>query len=256
MGPKGTFSESAALKIYPGAPLEYFDDIEDVFRYAEAGKGPGVVAIENSLEGSVGNNLESLMRYDVKITGEAVLDIRLYLMAKKGVTKDKIKVILSHPHVFGQCREYLSKNYPNAVRQASTSTAEAIREASSRDDAAAVGYRSAGLLYGLTVLAEGVQDTESQTRFVSISKDAGEGKKTSLIFAVKDEPGALYSILKLFSDACLNLTKIESRPSRKKLGEYVFFLDYENKGMPAGEREMLHRKIIERTTYFKDLGSY
>ena len=256
LGPAGTFSEQAAKKMYPHAKVDYLSDVGEVFEYVAGGKGDGVAALENSLEGSVDRTMESLMRYDLKIVAEVTLDIRLHLMAKKGVRREDIKVIISHPHVFGQCKEYLDRHFPKAKRTHTSSTSEAIIEASGRDDAAAIGFREAGLGYGLNVIAENIQDQESQTRFIAVSKKAREGPKTSLIFATKDEPGALYSIMKVFADENINLTKIESRPSRKKLGEYVFYLDYENRSMGPEKRERLHAKIRERTTYFKDLGSY
>jgi prephenate dehydratase len=242
--------------MYPKVKPVYLDDVEDIFKYVDGGRGNGVVAIENSLEGSVGKTLQCLMRYDVKTTGEVTLDINLCLMAKKGVKPQDIEVVISHPHALAQCTRYLRENHPKAKRESSSSTAEAMREVAGRDDAAAVGFKDAGLKYGLTILAENIQDQESQTRFISISRDWGRGPKTSIIFAVKDEPGALYSILKVFADKKINLTKIESRPSRRKLGEYVFFLDYENNKMTEDEIALLHAKIKERTTMFKNLGNY
>jgi prephenate dehydratase len=256
LGPDGTFTGAAAARIYPGAELLYLDDIEDVFRFSQDGKGCGVIAIENSLEGSVGRNLELLMKYDLKITAETTMDIRLALMAKKGVGIHDITAVMSHSHALAQCREYLGKNCPNARLDSVSSTTEAMRQAASSTSFAAVGSSEAGRKYNLVVLADAIEDMRSQTRFISIAKKASEGPKTSLIFAVRDEPGALYSILKTFSDSLINLTKIESRPSRKKLGEYVFFLDYESHAMKPDERNILHARLKERTTYFKDLGSY
>lgn len=254
LGPAGTFTEEAAKSLRPKAELEYLDDVEGVFRYVADGKGDGVVALENSLEGSVGSSMAGLLEQDVKITGEVTLDIELSLMAAEGTKK--VDVIVSHPHALGQCTKYLKENYPNAGRQGTSSTSEALRMVKNKPGAAAIGAEQAGLKNGLTVLASGIQDRRSQTRFVSISREEAGGAKTSLIFAVKDEPGALYSILKVFADNSINLTKIESRPSRRKLGEYVFHLDYENKNMGEEERVAIHNKIRERTTLFKYLGSY
>ncbi len=256
LGPAGTFSEQAAERMYPGAELEYLDSVEAVFRRVDGGGGLGVVAMENSLEGSVGMTMESLLKYDLKITKETTLDIVLSLMAAPGVKPGDVKLVMSHPHALAQCRDYLAKNYPGARLQGSASTTEAMTEAAKRGDAAAVGLKEAGLRYGLAELAEGVQDQESQTRFIALSKKPGEGTKTSILFASKDEPGALYSILRVFADANVNLTKIESRPSRRKLGEYWFYVDYENRGMFYRDRELLHMRIRERSTMFKDLGSY
>jgi prephenate dehydratase len=232
------------------------DDVGDVFKFVEEGKGEGVAAIENSLEGSVGRTLESLMTYDLRITKELTLDISLSLMARKGVKPKDVKVIKSHSQALAQCRDYLARNYKKAKKEAVSSTAEAMKEAAKKKNVAAVGMKETGLKAGLAVLADNIQDMESQTRFISISMREVGGGKTSLIFAVNDEPGALYSILKIFADNNINLTKIESRPSRRKLGEYVFFCDYENAGRKTDERRLLHAMIRERTTYFKYRGSY
>jgi prephenate dehydratase len=256
LGPEGTYTELAAKRMHPKARLVYMDDVGDVFKFVEEGKGEGVAAIENSLEGSIGRTLESLMTYDLRITGELTLDISLSIMARKGVKPNGVKVIMSHSNPLGQCREYLARHYPKARKEAVSSTAEAMKSAARLKNAAAVGMKETGLKQGLVLLAENVQDMESQTRFVSISNKEVGGGKTSLIFAVNDEPGALYSILKIFADNNINLTKIESRPSRRKLGEYVFFLDYENAGRKTDERRTLHAMIRDRTTYFKYLGSY
>jgi prephenate dehydratase len=261
LGPEGTFTDAAAKRMFPGARLEYMEDVGDVFRFVSEGKGLGVAAVENSLEGSVGKTMESLMRYDLKITGELTLDISLCLLAKKGVKAADVKAVMSHPHALAQCRDYLDRKFPKAKRQGTSSTTEAMKEAAGRGDAAAVGSKESGLKYGLAALDEGIQDQGSQTRFISISREeagkaGGLSGKTSLIFAVNDEPGALYSILKVFSDAKINLTKIESRPSRRRLGEYVFYLDYENQGMAKAKREALHAKVRESAALLKDLGSY
>lgn len=256
LGPAGTFTGEAAQRMYPGARLEYQEDVGDVFRFVDEGRGQGVVAIENSLEGSVGKTMESLMKYDVKITGEMALDISLSLLAAPGLRPQDVRVVMSHPHALAQCKDWLQKHYPKARRLPTASTTEAMLQAKNTAGAAAVGSKAAGLMYGLTHLADDIQDQDSQTRFISISLEASDGGKTSIIFSARDEPGALFSILKVFADKGVNLTKIESRPSRKKLGEYVFYVDFENRGMDAHERKILGAKIRERTTYYKDLGSY
>ncbi len=256
LGPAGTFTEKAAKTLYPKHEPKYMESVEDVFEYVTEENGFGVVAVENSLEGSVGPSLEGLMNYDVKINGETILDISLCLMAKEGVEKEAIKLIMSHSHALAQCRRYIKKNYPAAKTQATSSTSEALRQASERDDVAAVGLNETGLRYGLNILDEDVQDEDSQTRFIAISKKEVSGRKSSIIFAVKDEPGALYAIVKQFADNNINMTKIESRPSRKKLGEYIFYVDYQNNDMNDNQKDTLHARIRERTTSFKYLGSY
>jgi prephenate dehydratase len=256
LGPAGTFSAKAAKIMYPDAKFIYVDDVEEVFKFVVDGNGLGVAAIENSLEGSVGTTLESLLRYDVKIVGSITLDIDLYLMAKKGVKKTAVKTILSHSHALAQCRKYLTEKYPDAKAQTSSSTAEAMRQAGRKAGIAAVGNLDAGLGYGLVVLNEHIQDEDSQTKFITISKSEASGPKTSIIFAAKDEPGSLYGILKIFADQRINLTKIESRPSRKRLGEYMFYVDYQNNSMKMEDIKRLHERIQTKTTFFKDLGSY
>ncbi len=251
LGPEGTFTAEAGKKIYPEADLEYMGDVEEVFKYVASG-GEGVVAVENSLEGSVGKTLECLMNYDVSIVGEATLDISLCLMKKHG----GVKTVMSHPHALAQCKKYLKENYPKARMQAADSTAAAMNKASESDGVAAVGPRYAAEKYGLDVVDEGIEDDPSQTRFIAVSKKQVWGSKTSVIFALKDEPGALYSALKVFSDNGINLTKIESRPSRRKLGEYIFYIDFENNGLDQKGVEGLLDRIRERTTFLKNLGSY
>jgi prephenate dehydratase len=254
LGPEGTFTEMAARRLFKDAHLVYMDGVEDVFKYVDLGRGMGVVAIENSLEGSVVKNLEALMEHDVKICKEVTLDINLCLMKKK--EGKKVETILSHQHALAQCKKYLKKKYPKARLQASDSTAAAMREVSRIRDSAAIGPKEAAKRYNLKIVRENIEDDKSQTRFIAISKKECWGKKTSIIFAVKDEPGALYSVLKVFSDNNINLTKIESRPSRKKLGEYIFYVDFENNGLDKKKAEMLLLKIKERTTLLKNLGSY
>jgi len=256
LGPQGTFTEKAARKLFPEAELEFLQDVGEVFEYVDGGEGDGVVAVENSLEGSVGDTLEGLMEYDVKVTGETTLDISLCLMAKEGVKSEDVGFVLSHPHALGQCHRYIKENLPDAVEHATKSTAEAILEVADKVNAAAIGFKNSGLSKGLKVLAQDIQDRVSQTRFIAISKTAKTGPKTSIIFAVKDQPGALYSVLKVFSENNINLTKIESRPSRRKLGEYNFYMDYENRGQNEEEIEKFLEGISAYTTYLKYLGSY
>jgi len=257
LGPAGTFTETAARRMFRGALLAYMDTVDDVFKYVDEGRDVGVIAIENSLEGSVVKNLESLMEHDVKICKEATLDINLCLMKKRG--GNLITTILSHPHALAQCKNYLKKNYSKAKLQSADSTIAAIKQARTTKNGAAIGPKEAAKTYGLESIAENIQDDLSQTRFIAISRQACQAKKphkTSIIYAVKDEPGALYSVLRIFADNSINLTKIESRPSRKKLGEYVFYVDFENGGMPKEKIDVILLKIQERTTYLKNLGSY
>lgn len=253
LGPEGTFTEIAARKILPGAKLIYLDTVEDVFTSilnSEADRG--VVAIENSLEGSVGRTMDCLVNYDVKIVGEVVLDVE-HCLASASETGD-ISKIVSHPHALAQCQKYQKANFPDAIIISSQSTASAMRDL--KDGEAAIGVKEAAEEYGLNIIAEGIQDDMSQTRFIAIAREPGKGNKTSVIFAVKDEPGTLYNVLKVFATRNVNLTKIESRPSRKKLGEYLFFMDFESEGISQEEVEGVLNEIRPSTTFLKELGSY
>ena len=258
LGPKGTFTENAARKLFKNPSLVYMDDAIDVFRFVDRGKGKGVIAIENSLEGSVSKNMEGLMEYDVKICGEATLDINLCLMKNKN--GNQVRRIISHPHALAQCKNYLRRRYPEAMLQASDSTSAAMQQLRKTINSAAIGPKESAKIYGLQILAKNIQDDKSQTRFIAISKKEGcfsrKKGKTSLIYAVKDKPGALFNTMKIFADNKVNLTKIESRPSRRKLGEYIFYIDFENKGLGSEGVKRILQKIRKETSFLKNLGSY
>jgi len=255
LGPSGTFTEIAAKKLYPGAGFVYCDTVNEVFKnVGDDVTEYGVAAIENSLEGSVGKTLNCLMEYDLSVVGEIVLDINLCLMKPTGT--EKIDKIISHPHALAQCRRFLTENHPNTVQVSETSTAAAMEKLSDYENAAAVGFKDAAETYGLKVAVENIQDDVSQTRFIAISKKPSYGEKTSIIFSLPDKPGALYDILKVFAEQGINLTKIESRPSRKKLGEYVFYVDFEGGGLDSRGVDELVDSVEKKTTFLKNLGSY
>ncbi len=256
LGPAGTFTEKAAKRLFKENKLEYCDSVEEVFKSVESGTEYGVVAIENSLEGSISKTLECLLEYDLMICGETVLDIRLSLMASHGTRKENVNIVLSHPHALAQCSRYLKENFPNATLQGTASTTSAMKDAGKINGAAAVGFSEAAKDYGLVVLDDNVQDDASQTRFIVLSKSRMYGPKTSIIFAVKDQPGALYAILNEFADRKINLSKIESRPSRRLLGEYLFFMDFDSSKMSEIEAKKVLEDIKPMTTLLKFLGSY
>jgi len=255
LGPEGTFTEIAARRIFKDVEFVYCDTVSAVFDSVSSGVEFGVVAIENSLEGSVNTTMDCLIDYDLKICNEVVLGINLCLVVVPGTKKEEIDTIISHPHALAQCRRFLSENFPDARLQRHESTAAAMEELKRLEGSAAIGPREAAKIYGLDVLFENIQDAESQTRFIVISKEAGTGRKTSIIFALKDEPGALYRVLKEFAERDINLTKIESRPSKRKLGEYLFFVDLEGSLDDKEVKDALN-SIKERTTFLKILGSY
>ncbi len=249
LGPQGTFSEEALIGSVDGAGVKPvgLETIRDVvMAVQDRAVEWAVVPIENSIEGSVTVTLDALAgdASEVAIVGEVILPVRHNLITSTPLALDQIKTIVSHPHVPGQCARFLDGELPHARVVAATSTAEAVRLVSEREDHswAAVGTRLAADLYGCTVIAEGIQDREdNETRFVWLARadspsstpplrrQTGERSKTSLVFwgAGADHAGWLVLCLNEFARRGINLTKIESRPMRERLGHYMFFVDLE-----------------------------
>ncbi len=260
LGPRGTFSEEAARKFQPRCELVLCRDIPEVFESVENGKAKwGIAPVENSLEGSIGITLELLLQKELKICGEVVLNISHALMALPETKLEYIKEVISHPHALAQCKNFLKKL--RVKTRNFFSTAEAAREISEKklSSTAALAPRSAAQLYGLKILKEDIQDeNQNQTRFLVLAKrDAKKtGRdKTSLIFGLKDRPGALYEALGIFALQGINLTKIESRPSRKALGDYVFYVDFVGHRHEKKIRRAL-AQLKSKAAFLKILGSY
>lgn len=264
LGPRGTFSELAARRLHgDDAELIPYRTIPEVLHDAEAGRiDRGVVPIENSIEGSVALTLDVLVHeVNVAISGECVLPVVHHLMARPGTRLDELRAVLSHPQALAQCRQSLERLVPGADHRAATSTAEAAHVVSESDEPlAALGTELAASLYGLEILAQGLQDREGNaTRFVSTGKTScprtGQDK-TSVVFAFgMDKPGNLYKALKVFAERDINLTKLESRPAKQSLGEYLFLVDME------GHVEDPHidgalAAVSSLCSFFKLLGSY
>lgn len=260
LGPEGTFSEEALLGSIDGdsvAPLA-FETIRDAILGVQRRTVEwSLVPIENSVEGSVTITLDTLAGEadDVQIVGEVVLPVRHNLIAGSALRLEQIETIVSHPHVPGQCTHFLHERVPNARITAASSTAEAVRLAADRSGGsetqgwAAIGTRLAAELYDGVVIAENIQDREdNETRFVWLAHSdspgdgpplraaGGAGHKTSLVFwgAGADHAGWLVLCLDEFARRAINLTKIESRPTRGRLGHYMFFVDLQ--GALADER--------------------
>ncbi len=258
LGPRGTFSEEAAYRFMLSPYLVLARDLEEIFSLVEKGEVEfGVVPIENSIEGSVHIAQELLIKRNVKIYSEVIMNINHALLAKKGTKIEDINEIISHPQALAQCKQIIREI--GAKTRNAPSTAEAAREVSKLENAAAIAPLSAAKLYNLEVLKENVQDVEeNKTRFLIISQRDHEptGRdKTSLILSLKDKPGALYQILKIFADMNINLTKIESRPSRKALGDYIFFIDFEGHREDEKIKKAL-KELKSGTSFLKILGSY
>lgn len=234
LGPQGTFTERAAIlfsREYP-AHLLSFSTIPQALSAVDKGEIElGIVPVENSIEGTVTITLDMLAHeLDLFINGEIVLDIKHYLLVSQDNCRP-IKKIYSHPQALAQCRKYLAKHYPWAELVTTNSTAEAVqRVKDEREGLAAIGSVWAGERYGLKVLDANISDNEiNQTRFLIIGKKnyaLTNPTKTSLSLALKEnKPGELYNILGIFAREQIDLSKIESRPAKDELGNYIFFLD-------------------------------
>jgi prephenate dehydratase len=235
LGPEGTFTEEALLSLgEPGVEPVACATIADVFEAVEsADTASGIVPIENSQEGSVNATLDALaFDHDLHIQREVVRDIRHALVVAPGTGLSDISAVVSHPQATAQCRRWLFKNLPGVEVLAANSTAEAVRRAVGEPGLAAVGTELAATLYGGEVLERSVEDYKgNQTRFVvlgtGIRERTGHDKTSLALYLQKDKPGALLMILSEFAYGQINLTKIQSRPTKKRLGEYMFFVDLE-----------------------------
>ena len=266
LGPLGTFCEEAACKFTMGDTGDWellpCSSILDVFASVHRGEVDiGIVPIENSCEGSVNQTLDLLANdYDLKITGEIILPIQQNLLTRSGVQIKDISRILSHPQALAQCRGYLYRKMPGAELVEVASTAEAARQVALTGGVwAAIGTSGAAEAYGLTVLVPEINDhSNNETRFVLLSRfdnDCLWNCKTSLLVYVLNQPGALSRVLGEFSLRGINLTKIESRPTRKKIGEYFFFIDIEGHRLEPKVKEALEEiKTVGQAV--KVLGTY
>jgi len=229
LGPKATFTHMAALQQFGlSAELVPQKSIPAVFEDVEKGRTQyGVVPVENSTEGMVSHTLDMFMESDLKIIAEVLLEVSHDLLSRTGRMAD-IKVY-SHPQALAQCRNWLEENLPNVPVVDVASTALAAQIVSEDYNAAAIASDSAAALYELKVVKKRIEDQVNNfTRFLVIGKqvaDKSGNDKTSLMFSVKDEPGILSRMLDPFARRGINLSKIESRPLKKKAWEYIFFLD-------------------------------
>ena len=258
MGPKGTFTHEAANLV--GDELIPYCTIPAVMESVKNGEcSLGVVPIENSIEGPVGITLDSLAhKYDLKIFKEIIIPINQNLIVNPGTEMEDIEDVYSHSQAIAQCQEFISKN--KIQPHYAVSTARAAKSIMGDKSKAAIGNAKVVELYGLEILKSNIQDTDNnETRFVVLSKESHEmtGKdKTSIIFSIyEDRPGQLYHILGIFEKYNINLTKIESRPSKKGLGKYLFFIDF-NGHKDDGVVQNILKEIEENTYFFKVLGSY
>jgi chorismate mutase/prephenate dehydratase len=260
LGPQGTFSQEAAAKHFGGvATLESCSTIDEVFRQVETGgSGYGVVPVENSTEGAIGRTLDLLLSTPAKICGEVMLPIRQCLMSRSGALKS-IRKVYSHAQSLAQCQQWLARHLPGMERVAVVSNAEAARLAARESRTAAIGPKSAAGLYGLKLLARNIEDqSKNTTRFLVIAEhDAGpSGKdKTSLIMSARNVPGAMHALLAPLARNRVSMTRLESRPARAGLWEYVFYVDVEGHQQDANVARAL-AELKRKASFLKNLGSY
>jgi prephenate dehydratase len=263
LGPRGSFSEAAARGHSKRKKCELVEcgSLEKIFSGVASGMlEEGIVPVENSTEGSVGIVFDLLAGFDLAVREEVLLPVAHNLLARPGTPLTKIEKVLSHPQAFAQCREFLQNRLPDVSRQECSSTAAAavLVAESSRPWAALAS--AAACVYHLEILIAGVNDfPHNATRFLAIGREQspcmGERCKTSLLFCVPDRPGALYLVLREFALRGINLTRIESRPAKRKLGEYIFFLDFMGSVADPVVRGLLD-DLSAITTGLKLLGSY
>ncbi len=259
LGPEGSFSEKAARQWNNNAKLHYYDDIPDAMEALLRNEVDcSIVPVENSLEGSVALTLDLLMEHQLKITGEVIVHIKHCLLSKG--KPGEIKIIMSHPQALSQCRKYIKTNFKDVEVRPMPSTSEAARIASGSKEIAAIASRESAAIYGLKILDENIQDAnENYTRFIVIGKStpppAGNDKTSIIVYLEKNRPGALYEILGEFAKRDIDLTKIESRPTKKFLGDYLFYIDLRGHIEDKIIKETLDR-VKTKVGMLKILGSY
>ena len=264
MGPAGTFSHQAALKVKnENEQLKKYNNLYDVISAVDSAEVErAIVPIENSIEGSVNATIDTLaLIADVFITGEYVLEINENIMVKKGFKKSDIKRLTSHPQPIGQCSNIINLEFPDAEKEFVESTARSAEIVSNSDGSiACVGPSALAEIYDLDILFANCADVNNNsTRFVIIEKQpnrtVGKKDKTSIAFTLDNRPGALFEALGLLASSNINMLKIESRPFKDELGKYIFLIDVEG-NIDDAKIYFALDKIKQHTDFYKFLGSY
>ena len=260
LGPKATYTHMALRRHFgsavEGIPVE---SIEETFKAVENGKAAyGVVPVENSTEGVVTHTLDRFVDSQLNIVSEIYMNISHCLLSKAEGMGD-VKKIYAHPQSFSQCRQWLNNNLSGIEKQETSSNSRAAELAAGDPTAAAIAGKVAGGVYDLNILASHIEDNpENMTRFLVIGKSLCEPTdmdKTSLVCSVNDRPGALHDLLSAFSGRSINMTRIESRPTRKKAWQYLFFIDLEGHASNPAIKTTLE-ELEETIQYIRVLGSY
>lgn len=264
LGPRGTFSEEAALLRTDDAGLVPFASFPALVSAVETGLADeAVLPIENSIEGAVSTTLDLLIHEtSLRIAGELAVPVRHFLITRPGVKLEDVRIVTSHPQALGQCRRFLDRCLPGVEQVAALSTSGAVQEVAEGNDEhrAGIGTARAAKLYGGEVLARDIQDArQNVTRFVVLApRDAPPtgDDKTSIGFRIRENvPGALHAVLAEFANENIQLTKIENRPTKGWLGDYVFLIDFEGHREDERIAHVLDR-VIATCSMVKIFGSY
>jgi prephenate dehydratase len=263
LGPRGTYTEAAAIAFDPTADLVPCGTVALALTEVREGRADAAVcAIENSIEGGVKDTIDQLLSegFELRVSGEVVLPIRHALVGSRGTDPASAIRVYSHPQALAQCRRTLERLAPRAEPVAALSTAAAIEGALQEDGAIAVGNSFAADLYGATVYADDIADAPgNETRFAVLATEdhppTGDDKTSLAFTTAHDRPGTLVGVLQEFSERGLNLTHVESRPTRRALGTYVFLLDFMGHRLDEPVREAL-ASVEQLTMWLRILGSY
>ena len=261
LGPAGTFSHSAVLAVF-GQDVKLLDcaTIDDVFNAVQKDQARyGVVPVENSTEGAVNNTLDCLVDTALHIVAEVVVPIEHHFMVKPGTDTDGLKKVVSHKQSLAQCRNWLASNWPLLPQEEVASNAQAARIAAENDGVAAIAGKMAADAYGLEIACSAIQDQRNNsTRFLVMGKHdrspSGRDKTSTLIYT-ENRPGALFRVLEPFEQHQVSLTRIETRPSKKEIWDYLFFIDFEGHVSDDPVKQVLSQ-LTGRTVEIKLLGSY
>ncbi|MGI8426622.1 MAG: prephenate dehydratase [Actinomycetota bacterium] len=260
-GEPGAYSEKAVLALFNEPDPVPLHSFHKVFEQVEIGKiDYGVVPLENSHAGSINDSYDLLVRHSLQIVAETIVRIQHCLLAAPGTSIKDVQVVFSHPQALDQCEELLDSLEVERVAVYDTAGAARVISEDRKPGTAAIASVEAAELYGLEILARDIEDrADNSTKFVAIGRAnpgiLGDADKTSIVFATADVPGALYKCLKEFADRKLNLSKIESRPSRAKAWQYHFYLDLDSPSSDPATQEALEA-LSDHTSFLRVLGSY
>jgi prephenate dehydratase len=259
-GEPGAYGEIATLSYFPKAEPLPAKSFQNVFEYLESGAVDfAVIPIENSIEGSVNETYDLLLNTNMVVCGEIYQQIRHCIIINPGVDSSKIRSVYSHPQALAQCRAYLQNKNLEPIPTYDTAGAVKMIKENRMKDAAAIASERAANLYRMEILEGGIEDKKNNyTRFLVLSKAVSEPTGhdgTSIIFSIRHTPGALFGILEEFAKRRINLTKIESRPTKEVPWEYYFYVDFEGHSLDEQIRDLIEA-VRKKAVFIKILGSY